>query len=164
MSTFVSVGNATQPFQRLLDGVAAIVSRLPQPVVVQYGCGRFDVPGCQAHRLIQMGEFERLVATSELLILHAGAGSVIHALRVGKVPVIMPRRAALHEHLDDHQIEFAEALSQVGRVVVVHDAAQLGAAIDRALNLQRQLRGEMRVPELVRLVGDRLKRYAEARR
>lgn len=158
----MSVGNATQPFQRLLDGVASIASRLPQPVVVQYGCGRFDVPGCQALRLLPMAEFERLVATSELLILHAGAGSVIHALRAGKVPVVMPRRAKFKELVDDHQFEFAEALSQAGRVVVVHEAARMWEAIRCALSLQRKVRGDMRAPELLRLVGDRLKHYAES--
>ena len=31
MSTFVSVGNATQPFTRLLDAVCALAGQLPQP-------------------------------------------------------------------------------------------------------------------------------------
>lgn len=160
MSTFVSVGNATQPFQRLLDAVAAIASHLPYPVVVQYGSGRFDVPGCEARSKIPMADFERLTADAELLIFHAGAGSVIHALRAGKVPVVVPRRAEFKELVDDHQIEFAEALSQARRVVVVHDVAYLLDAVKRAMTLQRKVHSEARLPELVRVVGERLSRYA----
>jgi hypothetical protein len=36
MSTFVSVGNATQSFSRLLDAVIDIAPTLPQPVIFQY--------------------------------------------------------------------------------------------------------------------------------
>jgi UDP-N-acetylglucosamine transferase subunit ALG13 len=160
MSTFVSVGNATQPFQRLLDAVAAMIDRLPQPVTVQYGSGRFAATGCDARAFIPMDEFERLVAGAELLILHAGAGSVMHALRAGKVPVVMPRRAAFGELVDDHQAEFAEALGRAGRVVVVREADALLAGADRALALQRESRAASGSSEMLRLIGATLDRYA----
>jgi UDP-N-acetylglucosamine transferase subunit ALG13 len=112
-----------------------------------------------------MAEFERLVAEAELLILHAGAGSVMHALQAGKVPIVMPRRVAFKECVDDHQVEFAEALSQAGRVVVVHDTEQMCAAIDRALALQGRLgNAGTRVPALVRLLEERLNHYSEVLR
>ena len=37
MTTFVAVGNATQPFARLIDAVVAIAADLPQPVLIQHG-------------------------------------------------------------------------------------------------------------------------------
>jgi len=160
MSTFVSVGNATQPFTRLLEGVAAIADRLPQPVIVQSGCGHVAAAGCDARAYVPMDEFERLVARADLLILHAGAGSVIHAIRAGKVPVVMPRRAPLGEHVDDHQVEFAAALERVGRAVVAHNASGLAEAVERALALQRQSRSVTRPSDLVRRVAERLEHYA----
>ncbi|GAB4174045.1 MAG: hypothetical protein OHK0018_16690 [Erythrobacter tepidarius] len=163
MSTFVTVGNAHQPFQRLLDAVAAVAPQLPQPVIVQYGHGQFPASGCDARTFIPMDEFERLVMRSELLICHAGAGSILHALRAGKVPVIMPRRAVLGEHVDDHQMENAEALARAGRAVVIHEASQLLAAVEQALAMQHARQAAAREPELVRLVGETLRRYAQAR-
>jgi UDP-N-acetylglucosamine transferase subunit ALG13 len=137
VSTFVSVGNATQPFSRLLDEVARLALTLPRPVIVQHGETPFLPDVCKVISFVEMSEFERLVAEAELLILHAGAGSLIHAIRAGKVPVVMPRRAEYGEHVDDHQIEFARALAAAGRVVVAYQPAQLGDAVRRALALQR---------------------------
>lgn len=138
VSTFVSVGNATQPFTRLLEAVCELALQLPQPVLVQFGSAQaFACPGCTGVAFMEMGEFAQRVSEAELLILHAGAGSVIHAVRAGKTPVIMPRRASLGEHVDDHQLEFARELEKIGKVVVAHDAATLAQAAIVALQRQR---------------------------
>lgn len=160
MSTFVSVGNATQSFCRLLDEVARLALTLPQPVIVQHGETSFRSDACRAIPFIGMSEFERLVADAELLILHAGAGSVIHAVRAGKVPVVMPRRTAYGEHVDDHQVEFAKALEVAGRVVVVDEPMQLTEAVRRALELQRSGTRTAGASAMLGLVDETLAGYA----
>ncbi|MEW5771875.1 MAG: glycosyltransferase [Pseudomonadota bacterium] len=161
MSTFVSVGNATQPFRRLLDEVARLAAALPQPVVVQHGATPFHADSCRAIPFVDMNEFEHLMASSNLLILHAGAGSVIHAVRAGKVPVVMPRRALFGEHIDDHQIEFARALAAVGRVVLAYESEQLGDAVHRAMALQREAgQASSDASPMLKLMDETLARYA----
>lgn len=140
MSTFVSVGNATQPFYRLLEAVRANLAALPQPVFVQYGSAtNIFGDACAAVAFVDMEEFARRVAAAELLVLHAGAGSIIHAARAGKVPVVMPRQASLREHVDDHQLEFTHELARTQRIVVCEKASELPAAAAGALQLQRRL-------------------------
>jgi UDP-N-acetylglucosamine transferase subunit ALG13 len=154
------VGNATQPFSRLLDEVTRLALQLPQPVVVQHGGTPFQTDLCEAIPFVEMREFERLVAGAELLILHAGAGSVIHAVRAGKVPVVMPRRLKYDEHVDDHQVEFAAALEAAGRVAVAYEPAQLEDAVRRALEMQRSAGMSKDESLMVRLVGETLAGYA----
>ena len=151
MSTFVSVGNSTQAFRRLLDAVQQVASRLPQPVFVQYGaCDGVDCPTCDSAPYISMLEFERRVNDASLLILHAGAGSVIHAVRSGKVPVVMPRSSALGEIVDEHQQEFALALGLMGKLVVCTDPAQLLSAAAAAVELQSTQAAAVSEPALLR--------------
>ena len=47
-------------------------------------------------------------------ISHAGAGTAIAALEVGKCPVIVPRRLAMAEQIDDHQTQIARELGDRG--------------------------------------------------
>ncbi|MGH6838766.1 MAG: glycosyltransferase, partial [Methylocella sp.] len=119
LSTFVSVGNAYQPFTRLIHAVTSIARKLPQPVVVQHGHTPFDSVDCRGVAFLDMRAFESAVSEAEVVVLHAGAGSVIHALSAGKAPVVMARRAEFGEHVDDHQVEFARELARIGRVVVI---------------------------------------------
>ena len=108
-----------------------------------------------------MDAFERLVAESALVILHAGAGSVIQAIHAGKFPLVMPRRADLGEHVDDHQLEFAQELSDLGKVVLATNAREMRQGIGRALELQRTGEGQTSLSPLVLLLRERLQSYAK---
>jgi beta-1,4-N-acetylglucosaminyltransferase len=138
MSTFVSVGNAKQPFTRLLEAVCKLAPQFPQPVFVQFGSAQvFDCPSCSGIAYIEMNEFNQQVGSAELLIFHAGAGSVINAIRAGKIPVLVPRRHEMGEIVDDHQIEFARNLEKTGKVIVAYDVDTLLQAAYSALERQR---------------------------
>ncbi len=131
MSTFVSVGNAQQSFARLLDEVARISPQLPQPVVVQHGHTAFAAAGCVSMDFLDPARYAEQIRTARVLVLHAGAGSVLHAIKAGHVPVVMPRLARFSEHVNDHQLAFAKQLAQAGRVLLVEEAAQLADAVAR---------------------------------
>jgi UDP-N-acetylglucosamine transferase subunit ALG13 len=134
--TFVTVGNATDGFRRLLDAVERLAADggLPTPLVIQSGNNPAFV---SRHGLVRaflpMEEFEEHIGRARLVIAHAGAGTVLHALAVGRVPVVMPRRARYGELVDDHQAEFVEHLARAGRVIAAWEPADLPAAIREAL-------------------------------
>jgi len=151
--TFVSVGNATQSFKRLIEAVLRIAPRPPQPVVIQHGNTGFIGTGCVAQPFMEMEAFGQIMAQAELLILHAGAGSIIHAVQTGKVPVVMPRLAQYDEIIDDHQLEFARALAQLGRIVVAEEPADLMDAIAEAQNRQKETLHSVCTPPLVGLIS-----------
>jgi len=100
-----------------------------------------------------MEQFEQLVAESELLILHAGAGSVMHAVRAGKIPVVMARKARLGEHVDDHQEELARELERAGRVVVAERPEELLSACIKAKAAQSNAAAEPRIPPMIAMVA-----------
>lgn len=160
----MSVGNATQPFSRLIQAVLQIAPQLPQPVVVQHGITPFEGPGCIGRAFVEMGEFGLLVAQAELLILHAGAGSVIHAVQAGRIPVVMPRLAKYGELVDDHQLEFACALAEAGKVVVAEEPADLIGAVDEAMKRQRMARPLGTTPRMVGLITQLLIEYGDSLR
>ena len=101
-----------------------------------------------------MDDFSDQMISADLLILHAGAGSLIHAVRAGKVPVVMPRRAVYGEHIDDHQLDLSRALEREQRIVVVSEPEGLIDAITQAISLQQQHRVRSKqMPEMVKQVS-----------
>ena len=129
MSTFVSVGNGTQSFSRLLTEVKRIAHLLPQPVVVQ--CGHTDpkiCEGLQVFTFVDVATFKKLLGESDVFICHGGGGSIFTALGLGKKPVVVPRLDTYREIVDDHQMIFARELARQGKIILVEDVAQLLAA------------------------------------
>ena len=112
-----------------------------------------------------MEEFADQMNRAELVILHAGAGSVIHAIQTGKVPVIMPRRQEYGEHVNNHQLEFARALAGTGKAVIAKEPKELEAAVREALRRQLALDAPRGLspdtePRIVSLVREALAGYA----
>lgn len=156
MSTFITVGNAHQSFARLLDAVLPILSGLPQPVVVQHGYTPFQSQHAEHFPFVDADRFALEVARADVLIMHAGAGSVIHALAAGKTPVVAPRLACYGEHVNNHQQEFARELAKLGRIILIEDMAGLQVAIAEAGAKELNSRDKSMQPELVRFIADEL--------
>ena len=158
--TFVTVGNMRRSFIRLLEAVSSIIIKLPQPVIIQYGHTPFSCSGCTAVQFMDMDEFSRTLESAELLIMHAGGGSVIQAVRAGKVPVVVPRLLKYNEHIDDHQIELARTLGQTNKVVSAENTDDLERAILEALTRQKNRESFSSVPELMHLIEETLNSFA----
>lgn len=158
--TFVSVGNAHQSFTRLMDAVIAAKDSLPQPIIVQNGHTPCDDRTLNPVAFLPPAEYEQRIFGADIVILHAGAGSILHAIQAGKVPIVMARLRKFGEHVDDHQLEFAVALAGEGRVVLAHDGGELEQTAKEALLRQSAMPTRASHPRLVKLVGEVLKRCA----
>lgn len=127
---FATVGShPTFGFERLLRGLEALPGN---DLVVQYGPGR---PPENAREAVQWMPFEQMldrIGQASRVISHAGVGTVLCAIRAGHVPVVLPRLHCFGETVDDHQLEFARALADAGRVVLVERAELLAEALERA--------------------------------
>lgn len=129
----MSVGNANQPFLRLLEAVARLAEKLPPPVIIQHGHTQIKAGNYQMVDFLSMDQFVNLVKTSDLLILHAGAGSILNALAARNKPVVVPRRVEFGEHINNHQVEFAGMLAKSGRIFLAEDTKYLDKTVDEAL-------------------------------
>ena len=76
-------------------------------------------------------EFHRRVVEASVVVAHAGMGSILAALELGKPIVVMPRLAELGEHRNGHQMATARQLLAQGRVHVAFDEHELLAKLER---------------------------------
>jgi UDP-N-acetylglucosamine transferase subunit ALG13 len=82
---------------------------------------------------IEPAEYSHLAAQADLLVAHAGMGSIITALTLGKPIVIMPRRERYRETRNDHQVGTAERFGARSGVFVAWDETEFDAAVTGAI-------------------------------
>jgi UDP-N-acetylglucosamine transferase subunit ALG13 len=125
---FVSVGTNEARFDRLLRAVAEL--ELDEPLLIQHG---HSVRLERAHaELVDFLPFEGMVdaiRSARVVVTHAGVGSVMVALANGKRPVVVPRRKAFAEAVDDHQLQLGRRFAQAGLVTLVEDPEELTDAL-----------------------------------
>jgi UDP-N-acetylglucosamine transferase subunit ALG13 len=125
---FATVGTHGQPFTRFLDALAS----LDGDVVVQYGHNEPPAGVYVATAFLPFDELCSYMHDADVVVTHAGVGSILCARQAGHVPVVVPRLHRFGEHVDDHQTELVSALAAQGHVVPVWDIAELPSAVAHA--------------------------------
>jgi UDP-N-acetylglucosamine--N-acetylmuramyl-(pentapeptide) pyrophosphoryl-undecaprenol N-acetylglucosamine transferase len=104
-------------FRRLIERALAVLPRDAE-VLWQVGCTDVaDLP-IDARRQLPASELQRAITEADVVIAHTGCGSSVAALEAGKKPVLVPRRQAYGENVDDHQLFTAEELQKRDLAVV----------------------------------------------
>lgn len=123
-------------FDRLIKSMDEIALSLDMPVIAQTGLGEFNPVNMEAHDRIAPDKFEALVKQSQLIVSHAGIGTVLTAQRFQKPILLVPRRADLGEHRNDHQLATASKLHGRPGVLVAMDEAELHERIIEGLAME----------------------------
>lgn len=122
---FATVGTQL-PFSRLIDALDALAPGLDEPVVAQIGGSEGQWPHLETHVSLTPDAFERHFTAARVIVAHAGIGTILSAKRWGKPLVILPRRHALGEHRNDHQLATARQVQTLPGIHVAWEAADLG--------------------------------------
>jgi UDP-N-acetylglucosamine--N-acetylmuramyl-(pentapeptide) pyrophosphoryl-undecaprenol N-acetylglucosamine transferase len=139
---FATCGSSHLPFERFMRALATVPA---DELIVQHGPAT-PPPASRTIPFLPFAEMVELIEEADLVVSHAGVGSIICAVRSGHTPIVFPRLQRHGETVDDHQVELARALEQHGTVRVATDAGQLMPAI-HAL----PARGVSAPPDAVRL-------------
>jgi UDP-N-acetylglucosamine transferase subunit ALG13 len=137
---FVSVGTNEARFDRLLRAVADLT--IDEELIIQHG--HSSPIGPQSAELVDFLSFDAMVETirrARVVLTHAGVGSIMVALAQEKRPVVVPRRKAFHEAVDDHQLELGRRFAAAGIVTFVESPDDLADVLDAEHAPARVARG-----------------------
>lgn len=104
-------------FRRAVDAARRVLAELGAgnaEVLWQVGATNIDELPIQGRNLVPKAEMKAAMADADLIIAHAGIGSALDALDLGRCPVLLSRRKAFGEHIDDHQRLIARELDGRG--------------------------------------------------
>ena len=113
------------PFPRLLEALDRLAVSHSLRIVAQT-CG--NLPHARAieqHEFLAPADFEDLAGQAQVIVGHAGIGTIFAAARARKPLVLYPRRVALGEHRNDHQMATAASVGARPGIHVAWDDADL---------------------------------------
>lgn len=129
---FVTVGTHEQPFNRLVEYMDNWAMTHEEEVIIQTGFSTYEPKHCQWKKLFAYKDMTEHVERARIVITHGGPSSFIMPLQIGKVPVVVPRKQAFGEHVNDHQVDFCKKVEKrQGNIIVIEDINSLGDVIDQ---------------------------------
>ncbi len=129
---FVSVGTHEQPFDRLIKYIDNMKKEniVEDEIIIQTGFSTYIPQYCKWEKLFPYQVMRKQVEKARIVITHGGPSSFIMPLQVGKVPIVVPRQKQFNEHVNDHQVEFANQVAErQGNIIVVNDISKLRSTI-----------------------------------
>ena len=154
----VTVGSQV-PFDRLIRAVDEWAQlRGRTDVFAQIADGSYHPAHMRFTDFVDPSEFKRLVGEAQVIVSHAGMGSIITALELGKPIVVMPRRACFRETRNDHQVAAAKHFGEMGRIIVASDELEVADKLDYSLTVRSSARIDTKAsPRLIATIQDFLK-------
>lgn len=86
---------------------------LCEEIIVQNGFTRFDSPFFTYKPFINQDELNELYQKARLIITHAGTGSILKGVKMGKKVIAIARLKKYMECVDDHQLEILDEFSKL---------------------------------------------------
>jgi UDP-N-acetylglucosamine transferase subunit ALG13 len=162
---FVTVGTDHHPFDRVVEWSDRLAARGLE-VVVQYGTSR-PPSTASGHDYLPIDELEALMRDAAAVVSHGGPATIMQVRDLGVVPIVVARDPSHGEHVDGHQMRFADRLSSIGSIIAVQDFDGFDAAIDRAISEPATVRADARsdrTDAVVATIGDLIETLVATRR
>jgi len=139
---FVTVGTDCHPFSRLMEWIDLSLDQLDGRVrcLVQHGVSPPPrKPGAVDY--MTYSEMKEAFEAAAVVVSHGGPGTIMMTLAAGKMPIVVPRRADIGEHVDNHQVAFARRVAEMQTICLAegydHFLETLTAAVEDPCRLQR---------------------------
>lgn len=117
---FVTTGAQKVGFVRLLEYIEN--SNIEDEIIVQAAATDFKSKKNMIIKdFFSYDEMKDLRQKADIIITHAGTGSVTDALALDKKVIVCPRLKKYNEAVDDHQLQLAEVFGKEGYVLVMND-------------------------------------------
>ncbi len=133
---FVTVGTQL-PFDRLIRGMDLWAETNKKPEVIAQ-TGKLGPQNYVPRHMVHMpalnpDDFDTYCQDADLIVAHAGTGSLLKAQACKTPLLMMPRRADMGEHRNDHQSAMAKGLQDRPGVQLVFEEDALPQAVDTLL-------------------------------
>jgi exopolysaccharide biosynthesis glucuronosyltransferase PssE len=132
---FVTVGHQ-MPFDRMIRAIDEwAFENNRDDIFAQIGTTEFEPSRIRWSPTVHPEEFRKMIAEAEVVVAHAGMGTILTAFELGTPILVMPRRGAFQETRNDHQVATAKRFLEMGRLSVAMDEHELVEMLSGVSNL-----------------------------
>ena len=121
---FVTVGEQL-PFDRLIHSVNDWSKKSGKYVFAQIGSSLYKPSHIDHKKFLNASEFNQMFHAAEIIISHAGMGTIISALEMNKPIIVMPRKSQFKEARSNHQFSTAKRFLDLNYISVAFDENDL---------------------------------------
>jgi UDP-N-acetylglucosamine transferase subunit ALG13 len=130
---FVTVGSQL-PLERLIKTIDDwAINNKEYPIFAQIGHSKYTPKNFSFCQSIEPIDYHSRMSNSDIIIAHAGMGTIITALELGKPLLLMPRLAEKGEHRNNHQLATIKRFSNFSNITIAENEQHLPSILTQML-------------------------------
>lgn len=135
---FVILGTQDKKFPRLLEAIQKKIDEgkisKKEEIIVQAGNTKFESNDMKILDYMSVRKFEECIDKADLIICHAGVGTILTALKKGKKIIAAARLKQYGEHVNDHQLQILDNFTKEGYILALEDFDKVDILLKQAKN------------------------------
>ena len=134
----VTLGTQKFEMNRLIKAADQLAQTTGEEVFVQCGHSTYQPEHCKYSAFVDTAQFAEMIQNCSVLITHSGVGTIMTGIQAKRPIIVVPRLKKFNEHVDDHQLQIAEAFEEKSCVLCCREEAELPQYIEKAKNFDFQ--------------------------
>lgn len=126
---FLTVGTQLG-FDRLVKIVDEAAPKIKHKIFAQIGNSSYIPKNFEFVKNLELAEFEKHFSSADLIVSHAGMGTIISSLVESKPIWVCPRRFSLKEHRNDHQVHTVNKFKSFSGFSTFEDVSELISLVE----------------------------------
>jgi UDP-N-acetylglucosamine transferase subunit ALG13 len=120
---FITIGTHPDQFDRLIRRIDEIAPKINEKIIIQRGFTKYAPKNCEYFDFTdKMDEYYK---KARVVIAQSATSLIEFILKYGKPVITVPRESKYKEHINDHQVEFAEYFAKRAGVLLIRDMNQI---------------------------------------
>lgn len=132
----VLLGTFKIEFPRPVQAIekALLSGGIKEQVIVQAGHTSYSPTSTmmEIRKFIAPQELEELYRQAEVIVTHAGEGSILKGVSMGKTLIAVPRLEKFKEHVDDHQLDILEEFAGKNYLIAWNEHDRFETILEKA--------------------------------
>ena len=134
---FVTIGTHPDQFDRLIRRIDEIAPLIKEEIIIQKGFTKYIPKNVKYFEFTD--KIDEYYKNARLVIAQSATSLIEFILRYGKPVITVPREAKYKEHINDHQVEFAEYFSKKSGVLIIRDMEKITPELLKTYNKKTKL-------------------------
>ena len=120
---FVTIGTHPDQFDRLIRRIDEIAVFVKEEIIIQRGFTKYTPKNCKYFDFTD--KIDDYYKKARIVIAQSATSLIEFILKYGKPVITVPREAKYKEHINDHQVEFAEYFAKKANVLMIRNMNDL---------------------------------------
>lgn len=159
---FITIGTDHHSFMRPFFWIDEAIENgiiKNEKIIAQTGFTEIHSKYIEAHNFLPFEEMLNYFKKARIIISHASSTALL-VCNENKIPIVIPRRKHFHEHVDDHQYKFIQAIGKELPFNVVQTKVDFFKALqeknENEINLNVLIKKRMEAQKKIHFIYERI--------